>query len=99
MSDIDGRFEDITKEAETLIARGGTCFQRFTCLVCGARQTMPDPDVFYTRGRCDECGFVTDLREHGCGFMLIASSNPQAHMEFVQDVAESIRTAQPRNRN
>jgi hypothetical protein len=99
MSNIDGRFMDIVTKAEAHVAQGSTCFQKFTCLVCLARQTMPDPNRFYTMGRCDECGYVTDLREHGCGFMVIASSDTRVHGAFVQDVAEAIRTAQPRNRN
>ncbi len=95
----DGRFEVIAQEVEKAIDAGATCFQKFTCLACRARQTMALPNVLYTKGKCDECGFVTDLKAEGCGFMLIVSSDPTEHDAFVSILQESISSAQPRNRN
>ncbi len=95
MNDIDGEFYSVVKEAEALIDDGAVIFQRFTCEACLARQTMPEPDRFYTSGKCDECGHVTNIVKNGCGFMLILGSDP----EFVDGLSESIANSQPRNRN
>lgn len=95
----DGPFMEIAAECERLIASGATIFQKFTCEGCRARQTMPDPNVLFTLGRCDECHFITDMRVTGCGFMMVASGDPEQHAEFVKTLAESIATSQPRNRN
>jgi hypothetical protein len=32
---------------------------------------MPDPNVLYTAGKCEECGAVTDLRKHGCSHAIV----------------------------
>jgi hypothetical protein len=95
----DGDFWEIAKEVEELVATGATVFQKFTCEACLARETMPDPNVLYKAGRCDECGHITNLELRGCGFMLVASTDPVAHAAFVEVLRESIESAQPRNRN
>ena len=74
-------------------------FQKFTCEACLARQTMDTPNAFYTSGKCDECGHITQLKTGCCGFMLVQSADPVKHKEFVEMLTESIRAAQPRNRN
>jgi hypothetical protein len=43
-------------------------FQQFNCAACGAKQTMPDPNVLYTAGKCEECGAITNLKERGCNY-------------------------------
>jgi hypothetical protein len=91
----DASFYDLAREMEEQIALGGTCFQRFSCLACGARETMAVPNVLYKLGQCQECGFITNLEKTGCGFMLVASSDP----EFTEAVQEIIESVQPRNRN
>ena len=95
----DGPFYEIAKEIEALITTGASIFQKFTCEICSARQTMSVPNVLYTAGRCDECGHSTNLERNGCGFMLVASSDPIEHQAFVDVLRESIKSAQPRNRN
>lgn len=95
----DGPFYEIAQEIEGLVTAGATIFQKFTCEICRARQTMPSPNVLYKTGRCDECGHITNLERNGCGFMLIASSDPVEHQAFVEVMRESIEAAQPRNRN
>lgn len=47
-------------KANQLIAEGGTVWFKFTCEQCKARQTFERPNVFYTKGRCEECSHVTD---------------------------------------
>lgn len=95
----DGPFYEIAAEIEQLVGLGATCFQRFTCEACLARETMPDPNVLYKAGRCDECGHITNLELRGCGFMLVASNDPEEHAKFIAALQESIESAQPRNRN
>lgn len=99
MNPDDGNFYEIVKEAEGLIADGATVFQRFTCLACNARQTMAHPDRFYTSGKCQECGYVTDIVANGCGFMLVAGSDPDMQKELVEGISQSMENVQPRNRN
>jgi hypothetical protein len=43
-------------------------FQQFKCAACGAKQTMDDPNVLYTAGKCEECGAITNLRKYGCNY-------------------------------
>ena len=40
-------------------------------LCCGTKQIMETPNVFYTRGRCEECGAEADIRADGCNYMVI----------------------------
>lgn len=95
----DGPFYEVAKECDGLIAEGGTVFQKFTCEACRARQTMTVSNVLFTSGKCDECGYITDLKKTGCGFMLVASNDPEAHVEFVEGLTKAIEGAQPKNRN
>jgi len=45
-------------------------FQQFLCAVCGAKQTMSEPNRFFKRGVCERCGVVTDIRADGCNFVM-----------------------------
>lgn len=95
----DAPFHEIVNEVEGLIDQGATIFQKFTCLACRARQTMDRPNALFMRGKCDECGYITDLVAEGCGFMLVMSSDPLEQEAFVSFLQESISSAKPRNRN
>jgi transcription elongation factor Elf1 len=95
----DGPLQEIAKECEALIADGATIWQKFTCLACNSRQTMSEPNVLYTSGKCQECGFVTDIAVTGCGFMLVTSNDAEAHEEFVDALSEQIKSSEPRGRN
>lgn len=66
----DYPFEEIAEAVERHANKGNQCFQKFTCAKCGARQTMEEPNVLYTRGICEECGFTTNIAEKGCNYML-----------------------------
>jgi hypothetical protein len=63
-------FDEVAKNAESKIADGWTVHQQFNCVGCGAKQTMEDENVFHAKGRCEECGHVTDIRKDGCNFMM-----------------------------
>jgi hypothetical protein len=43
-------------------------FQQFVCAHCLTKQTMPDPNVLYTHGKCEECQHVTDIKKNGCNY-------------------------------
>jgi hypothetical protein len=49
--------------------QGRQLFQKWTCSHCGARNTMSEPDKFYTSGVCEDCDAVTRITH--CGYMLV----------------------------
>jgi RNase P subunit RPR2 len=64
-------FRDCIAGAEVRIRKGGDVFQQFNCSSCGTKQTMPDRNIFYKTGRCEECGKITDIEQDGCNYMLV----------------------------
>jgi len=69
----DFPFDDVAKTAREWIEKGGTVYQKFTCDGCGKRLTIDEPNKFYTKGRCDSCPAITDIRAKGCNYLLIYS--------------------------
>ena len=67
----DFAFAEVAEAAERLVGEGFLVFQKFTCGGCGARQTMDEPNRFFTSGRCEECGHVTDIVAKGCNYLVI----------------------------
>ena len=67
----DYPMEDVAYQAELLIREGATVYFKFTCDYCKSRQTFDEPNKLYTRGSCELCGKVTDLREKGCNYLVI----------------------------
>lgn len=67
----DVPFEEACDSADKRIREGGTVFQKFTCRGCGTRQTIDEPNAFYMYGKCEECGYVTDIVKAGCNYMLV----------------------------
>jgi DNA-directed RNA polymerase subunit RPC12/RpoP len=65
-------FWDVVSNAEKKMEEGWTVYQQFNCAKCGTKQTMPDEDKFYKRGRCEECGHETDIEKDGCNFMAVS---------------------------
>jgi predicted nucleic-acid-binding Zn-ribbon protein len=70
---MDRPFEEVALLAKTFFDLGHTVFQNFTCRHCGLRQTMEEPNRFFTAGTCEECGGETDLLKAGCGYLLLLS--------------------------
>lgn len=62
---------DCAEAADKLITDGATVYQQFECAQCGAKQTMEEADVFYTEGKCEECGTVTDIAATGCNYLVV----------------------------
>jgi hypothetical protein len=71
--EIDHPFEEVAHQADMLIDGGATVYFKFTCEYCGTRQTFEEPNRLYTRGSCEMCGLVTDLRVKGCNYLVIWS--------------------------
>lgn len=69
----DYPFNEVAMAVDQLAAKGWDCYQKFTCRGCGRRLTMDEPNILYTTGKCEDCGYVTDIKAHGCNYLLIAS--------------------------
>jgi ribosomal protein S27E len=66
-------FGEVEAHAKRKQQEGWTTYQQFNCAGCGAKQTMPDKNRFFARGKCEECGHVTDIVKDGCNFMATMS--------------------------
>lgn len=84
----DGDFNDVAHNMDAQIRAGAICFFKFTCALCGSRQTFADPNGLHPVGVCEEDGFATDLTERGGGFALVMSSSPAAHQRVFDLAAE-----------
>lgn len=69
----DYPFAEVALDAQEKMRAGHTVHQKFTCRFCGARQTMAEPNQFFAKGKCEECGAETDLIVMGCNYVLVAS--------------------------
>jgi len=68
---LDHPFDTIIASATEQIEAGATVYQKFTCAGCGNRLGMGEPNVFHTKGSCDKCDAITDIRKQGCNFMAV----------------------------
>ncbi len=61
------------KKAEELFIAfpGSKIFQKFTCGNCGSRQTVDEPNIWYTSATCEECGYLNIIDKAG---MLLATT-------------------------
>lgn len=57
--------------AQAYMNEGFKIYQQFNCAKCRVKQTIDVPDRFFTRGKCEECGHITDLTKAGCNYMAI----------------------------
>jgi len=64
--------KEVMKSADDAIDKNPAVkvYQQFNCAKCGAKQTMDDANVFYSHGRCEECGHTTDIEKDGCNMMM-----------------------------
>ena len=67
----DYPFDAVAEQINDAIQHGAVCFQKFTCSHCNARQTMDVPNTLYTRGKCEECSKITQIKN--CNFLAIWS--------------------------
>ena len=73
MAQLDHPFYEVATQAQEQMARGHTIHQKFTCGRCGSRQTMAEPDKFFTKGQCEACGHETNLVVTGCNYVMVAN--------------------------
>lgn len=71
---LDFPFAEVIREANKLVADGHLVYQKFTCSNCKARQVIDEPNRFYERATCEECKHETNVKEHGCNYMLVAGT-------------------------
>jgi len=67
MSDLP--INELLERADKAIENGATIFFKFTCEKCRARQTFEEPNTLFTSGKCEECGYITEI--HKGGFMVM----------------------------
>jgi rRNA maturation protein Nop10 len=72
---------DVCANADDCIKKGANVYQLWNCQHCGAKQAMPDPNVFYMFGDCEECGKRTDIKSAGHNFRCEFLSNNKAMMD------------------
>lgn len=63
--------------AQAWMQEGFEIHQQFLCAKCGIKQTMDEPNKFFTRGTCQECGHESNLLKDGCNYMAIGRNEPQ----------------------
>jgi predicted RNA-binding Zn-ribbon protein involved in translation (DUF1610 family) len=71
---VDFPLDEVFARAQEVVDHGHRVHQKFTCAACGQRLTMEEPNKFWTKGTCDKCGHVTDIRADGCNFLVVMSS-------------------------
>lgn len=78
LEEFNHPFDEIVESCTRLLAAGNaTFFQKYTCgnPDCRNRLTIERPNTLFTQGKCDECGYVTDIVKAGCNYMLLMGSN------------------------
>jgi hypothetical protein len=78
-------WDDVLANAERKINQGWDVYQQWNCEHCGAKQTMPDKNIFFIRGKCEECGKETNIKDNGMNFMA-TGSHPSAIEQLLKDV-------------
>jgi hypothetical protein len=71
-----GKPKDITlveaiMMTDELARKGCKVYQKFTCSLCGSRQTIDLPNVFYKTCKCELCGSITNVEKQGCGIAVV----------------------------
>jgi hypothetical protein len=66
----DFPFDLMCEQAKRRVGEGMTIYQKFTCAGCGSRLTMDNPNILFETGSCDKCDTITDIRKHGCNFLV-----------------------------
>jgi hypothetical protein len=91
-SDLD--FNSLAHAIEVQAAAGAVCFMKFTCALCGSRQTITgSPNGVHMAAVCEEDGFVTNIGERGGGFMLVLPLGKDAREHLL--TASAVHSAQP----
>ena len=68
-------FDEMAKASFKHFEDGHTIHQQFICASCKTKQTMERPNAFYKFGTCEECGYLTNIEEDGCNYMVIMEND------------------------
>jgi ribosomal protein S27AE len=81
----DFPFDEVCKSVKAQLKKDPNIrfFQKWTCVKCGQRLTLPEPNKFVDRGSCDQCGYITNIKERGCNHAMIMSSDVKKFDELV----------------
>jgi hypothetical protein len=74
-------WNEVLANADRKIQEGWNVYQQWNCAHCGTKQTMPDKNKFFTQGRCEECGRVTNIEKDGHNFMAINWNSPDSLLQ------------------
>lgn len=77
-------FYEIAAAIDEKIKHGFDIYQQFNCAKCGTKQTMPDANVLYKLGICEECGHTTNIEHDGCNYMAAKGVN-------ISDLIKAVR--------
>lgn len=61
----DNSYEELLPLIIKIRKEGGTFWGKFTCKRCGSRQTFEEENRLFTRGKCEECGYISKLDKWG----------------------------------
>jgi hypothetical protein len=95
-------FGAMLHDATELAHKGALVYQTWTCRACQTKQTIEQANAFYTHGKCERCGAITDMLSTGCGMDLILSAtDPKPKEITVYDSrnSEDVKSQTPRTSN
>lgn len=95
----DFPFDLMCAQAKELSDQGIRVYQKFTCVGCGNRLTIEEPNHFYEEGTCDNCSAVTNIRERGCNYlvhMVFGMGEQMDPAEMQRKADEMLREAKER---
>lgn len=76
---------DCMETASKLVRNGDAIIlQKFTCSKCGSRQTIDTPSTFFTHGKCEECGGITDMQVTGCNYLTHQVGSEKGRRELMK---------------
>jgi hypothetical protein len=78
-------WNDVLANAKRKMDQGWTVYQQWNCAHCGVKQTMPDKDKFFIKGKCEKCGEETDIRKDGMNFMATSEDALTALASLLKD--------------
>lgn len=66
-------FKDVIATAIERMKAGNKIHLQFNCAKCGEKQTFDEENFLSEKGKCEECGHITSLKDDGCNLLVIMS--------------------------
>ena len=86
----DHPWDVVISRAADWAAKGAKCYQKWTCVGCGARLGSERANAFTELGKCEECGAITNMKEKGCNYLLELSG-----ADLISDFMTTLKSAPP----